>query len=128
MALLNAMFLAPPPAKAEWRRSFVVITLAFGIPLSGLCWLRRAGVFRELAEVDCDCSEEKLIGGVTQPTQSETGDAECAFQLCEAHLDFLSVVAGLLVGWRSLERSRHIAGVFVDGSADGALIGSRAAL
>ena len=79
-------------------------------------------------EVLHDGGEMELVAGTGEPPQAHSLEAVMGLQMCKAHLNLFALVTRFLERRCSIERTRMIAGVFVDVARDYALWSVRAAL
>ena len=65
-------------------------------------------------EVMDDCREVEFVACTRETSQPHSLEAVMGFQVRKAHLDFFALIAGFLERRCSIERTRNVAGVFID--------------
>ena len=65
-----------------------------------------------------DGGQNKLILGASGATQSQSAEPQDALQVCEPHLNFLSLTSRLLKALGASEGPGNVSGVFMDVARD----------
>ena len=74
--------------------------------------------FRHAPEVLGDGCKQKLIASAVHSAQPQASQVQDAFEVCEQHLDFLSIFARLPVKTGLGDVASHIARSFMDAARD----------
>ena len=73
---------------------------------------------REAPQILSDGSQNKLILGASRAAQSQSAQPQDALQVCEPHLNLLSLTSRLLKGLGASEGACNISGVLMDVARD----------